>query len=240
MSYPWPLLFAALLFGLIGWVNFITGPDGRQSGLAESFLAGKLHLLSQPPTGWGDTAPFAGYRYWPGGPLPAVLSMPLVWSGYYHQGVVAFFVSLLVFYLCYQLARKCDYRSDEACWFALAFCFATSYIGVAALAGSSAFAHLVAVAMLFLALNEYQGRSRLWLTGGLIGLAMASRAPAGINILVFCFGNSAWRRRRAPANCRLVSAAIAICRRSCAVGDLQLGPIRQSSRVRLYLSGQWL
>ena len=35
--------------------------------------------------------------------------MPLVWSGYYHQGVVAFFVSLLVFYLCYQLARKCDY-----------------------------------------------------------------------------------------------------------------------------------
>jgi 4-amino-4-deoxy-L-arabinose transferase-like glycosyltransferase len=39
--------------------------------------------------------------------------------------------------------------------------------------------------MLFLALNEYQGRSRLWLTGGLIGLAMASRAPAGINILFF-------------------------------------------------------
>ena len=185
MTRPWPLLYAALLFGFIGWLNFITGPDGHYSGLAESFLAGKLHLLSQPPTGWGDTAPFAGYRYWPGGPLPAVLSMPLVWSGIYHQGVLAFFVSLLVFYLCYQLARKCDYRCDEACWFALAFCFATSYIGVAALAGSSSFAHLVAVAMLFLALNEYQGGTRLWLTGGLIGLAMASRAPAGINILFF-------------------------------------------------------
>ena len=199
MTRPWPLVYAALLFGIIGCLNFITGPDGRQSGLTESFLAGKLHLLSPPPTGWGDTAPFNGYRYWPGGPLPAVLTMPLVWSGYYHQGVVAFFVSLLVFYLCYRLARKCDYRSEEASWFALAFCFATSYIGVAALAGSSAFAHLAAVAMLFLALNEHQGRSRLWLTGGLIGLAMASRAPAGVNIVFFVlailFGAGAVRQR---------------------------------------------
>jgi hypothetical protein len=185
MTRPWPLVYAAMLFGIIGLLNFIAGPDAHNSGLAESFLAGKLHFLSQLPNGWGDTAPFAGYHYWPGGPLPAVLSMPLVWSGYYHLGVFSFVVSLLVFFLCYRLARKCDYRSDEGCWFALAFCFASSYIGVSALAVSSSFAHLVAGTMLFLAINEYQGRSRLWLTGGLIGLAMASRPPAGINILFF-------------------------------------------------------
>lgn len=161
MTRRWLLVYAAMLFGVIGWLNFIAGPDGHNSGLAESFLAGKLYLLSQPPTGWGDTAPFAGYRYWPGGPLPAVLSMPLVWSGYYHQGVFSFLISLFVFFLCYRLATKCDHTTNEACWLALAFCFATSFIGVAALAVSSSFAHVVAVAMLFLAINEYQGMSRL-------------------------------------------------------------------------------
>lgn len=185
MTRPWPLIYAAILFGLIGWLNLIAGPEAYNSGLAESFLAGKLHFLSQPAKGWGDTALFAGYYYWPGGPLPAVLSMPLVWSGYYHLGGFSFAFSLLVFFLCYRLATIRNYRPDEGCWFALAFCFASSFIGVAALAVSSSFAHLVACTLLFLAINEYQGRSRLWLTGGLIGLAMASRAPAGINILFF-------------------------------------------------------
>lgn len=180
-----PFVCGAMLFGIIGRLNLLAGPDGHHSGLAEAFLAGKLHFLARPPGGWGDTAPFAGYHYWPGGPLPAVLSMPLVWGGFYHQGVLSFFISLLIFYLCYRLARKCDYGSAEACWFALAFCFATSYIGVAAVAVSSSFAHLVAVALLFLAILEYQDRRRLWLIGGLIGLAMMSRAPAGINVLLF-------------------------------------------------------
>lgn len=77
------------------------------------------------------------------------------------------------------------YSCDESCWFALAFCFATSFIGVAALACSTFFAHVLAVMFLFLAINEYNGKCRLCLIGSLLGLAMASRPPAGLNILMF-------------------------------------------------------
>jgi hypothetical protein len=81
--------------------------------------------------------------------------------------------------------RKFPIIRNEAGWFALAFCFATSFIGVAALACSAFFAHVIAVMLLFLAINEYEGRKRLWLIGGLIGLATATRLPNGLNILFF-------------------------------------------------------
>ena len=181
----WPFVYAALLFGLIGWLNFITPGDRQHIRLAESFLERKLFLLPGPLTNWADTAPFEGHHFSVFGPLPAVLIMPLVWTGYFHQGQLSFVVSLLVFYLCFQLARRFDYSHNESCWFALAFCFATSFVGVAALPGSTFFAHVLAVMFLFLAINEYEGRGRLWVVGGLIGLAMASRAPAGLNILFF-------------------------------------------------------
>ena len=93
--------------------------------------------------------------------------------------------------------------------------------------------------MLFLALNEYQGRSRLWLTGGLIGLAMASRAPAGINILFFVLaillGAGAARQRIVGLFQLLLPFAGVV-----ALLAIYNWPIRQPSRVRLYLSGQWL
>jgi len=152
--------------------------------LPSRFLEGKLFLLSTPENG-ADTAVFGGHYYSALGPFPAVLIMPLVWTGYYHQGQLSFIVSLAVFYLCFRLARRLNYSGDEACWLALAFCFGTSFIGVSALAGSNFFAHILSVMVLFLAINEYEGETRPWLIGGLVGLAMAIRAPTGLNILFF-------------------------------------------------------
>ena len=170
---------------MIGWLNVITADDHQYSRLAESFLDGKLFLLPRPLNSWADTAPFEGYHYSVLSPLPAVLILPLVWTGYFHQGLLSFVASFAVFYLCFRLAGRLNYSCNEACWFALAFCFATSFVGVAALASSNFLAHVLAVMFLFLAINEYEGKYRPWLIGGLIGLAMASRAPAGLNILFF-------------------------------------------------------
>jgi hypothetical protein len=185
MKCAWPFVYAALLFCLIGWLNFITAGDLQYSRLAESFLDRKLFLLPGPITNWADTASFEGHHYSAFGPFPAVLIMPLVWTGYFHQGQLSFVVSLVVFCLCFRLAKRFDHSHNESCWFALAFCFATSFVGVAALACSTFFAHVLAVMFLFLAINEYEGSRKLWLIGGLIGLAMASRAPTGLNILFF-------------------------------------------------------
>jgi len=185
MKRAWPFVYAAMLLGVIGWLNFITADDRQYSRLAESFLEGKLFLLPTSPNSWADTAPFEEHHYSALGPFPAVLTMPLLRTGYFHLGLLSFVMTLGVFYLCFRLARKGSYSRNESCWLALAFCFGTSFIGVAALAGSNFFAHVVAVMLLFLAINEYEGKSRPWLIGGLIGLAMASRAPAGLNILFF-------------------------------------------------------
>ena len=180
-----PFLYATTLFAMLAWLNLNTSNDRHFSWLAESFLQGKLVLLPSSPINWADTALLDGHHYSPFGPFPAILIMPLVWAGYFHQGVLSFVASLAVFYLCFRLAGNFKYSRNEACWFALAFCFATSFIGVAALACSAFFAHVIAVMLLFLAINEYEGRKRLWLIGGLIGLAMATRPPSGLNILFF-------------------------------------------------------
>ena len=177
-------VYAAVLLALIGWLNFITPDDRQYSRLAESFLAGKTYLLSVPTAG-ADTAPFEGRYYSALGPFPVLVIMPLVRAGIFHQGLLSFAASLVVFYLCFRLARRFDYTLGEACWFALAFCFGTSFVGVSALAGSNFLAHVLCVALLFLAINEYQAQSRWWLIGILIAFAMATRAPAGLNILFF-------------------------------------------------------
>jgi hypothetical protein len=197
----WPFLYAAILFAVIGWLNFITADDRQYSSLTDAFRAGRLDLLPRSDGKWADTAPFNGRYYSALGPLPAVLFIPLAWAGIFHQGVICFFGSLAVFFQCFRLARIFRYSSDDACWFALAFCFGTSFVGVAALASSNHLAQVLAVFLLFLAINEYEGKSRLWLVGGLIGLAMATRAPTGLNIFAFalitCFGVDSFREKTA-------------------------------------------
>src|SRR5258706_2494053 len=190
MKRSWQFLYAAVLFGTIGRLNFITADDRQYSRLAESFLDGKLFLLATSPNSWADTAPFDGRYYSALGPFPAVLIMPLLRTGYYHQGQFSFVITLAVFLLCLRLARTFNYSLIDSCWLAVAFCFGTSFIGVATLAGSNFLAHVIAVMFLFLAINEYEGRYKPWVIGGLIGLAMASRVPAGLNILFFIFAMS--------------------------------------------------
>ncbi len=195
----WPFVYATILLALIGWLNFITADDRQYSSLTEAFLAGQLDLLPRPGSNWADTAPFDGHYYSALSPLPAVIFIPLVWAGIFHQGIVTFFGSLAVFFQCFRLARIFHYSYDEGCWFALAFCFGTSFVGVAAIATSNHLTHVLSVILLFLAINEYERKSRLWLIGGLIGLAMATRVPTGLNIisfvLVICFGVGTFREK---------------------------------------------
>jgi uncharacterized membrane protein len=195
----WPFVYATILLAVIGWLNFITADDGQYGRLTESFLAGKLELTAPPRGNWADTAPFDGYHYSALGPFPAVIFLPLVWAGLHNQGIVSFFGSLLVFFQCFRLAKKFQYDAVESCWFALAFCFGTSFAGVATIATSNHLAHVISVLLLFLAIHEYERKSRFPVIGGLIGLAMATRVPTGLNIVFFalaiCFGANNFRNK---------------------------------------------
>jgi hypothetical protein len=195
----WPFVYAAILLALIGWLNLVTADDLQYSRLTDAFLLGRLDLVPKPGNNWADTAPFGGRHYSALGPFPAVLIVPLVWAGIFHQGIFSFFGSLAVFFQSFRLARIFHYSDVKACWFALAFCFGTSFVGVAALATSNHLAHVLCVILLFLAINEYQRKSRLVLVGTFIGLAMATRVPTGLNIvffvLVICLGLGTFRKK---------------------------------------------
>jgi hypothetical protein len=198
----WPFLYAVVLLGMVGGLNLITADDRQYSRLAASFLEGKLYLLPRPLNNWADTAPFDGYLYSALGPLPALLMLPLLWMGnVLHLGQLSLIVTLADFYLCFRLAEKFNYSFMDACWLALAFCFGTSFVGAAALTTSNHFAHVLAVMFLFIAINEYEGKRRLSITGGLIGLALATRPPAGLNIICFVllvgFGSAPAQKRMA-------------------------------------------
>ncbi len=211
MHRVWPFIYAAILLTLIGCLNFITADDRQYKSLTEAFLAGQFDLLPRPGGNWADTAPFDGHYYSALSPLPAVIFIPLVWAGIFHQGIVTFFGSLVVFFQCFRLARIFHYSYDEGCWFALAFCFGTSFVGVAALPTSNHLTHVLSAILLFLAINEYERKSRLLLIGGLIGLAMATRVPTGLNIiffvLVICFGVGTFRKKVI----RLVTLLLPFC-----------------------------
>ena len=230
-----PFVCAVHLFGVLAWLNLNTSDDQHTSRLAESFLQWKLVLLPSVPMSWGDTALFQGHHYSPFGPFPAILSMPLVWAGYFHQGALSFVASLAVFYLCFRLAGNFNYSRNEAGWFALAFCFATSFIGVAALACSAFFAHVIAVMLLFLAINEYEGRKRLWLIGGFIGLATATRLPNGLNILFFMLGVSLGAGTIQERAAEPFEITASVCGLRWTTGSLQLRALWNSAGIGLYL-----
>lgn len=157
--------------------------------LAESFLDRKLYFVSMPEH-WNDTAAYAGRHYWPLGPLPAVLLMPFVFlwrfaGANFYQGYVSLPLSLLTCWLCFRLVRNCGRSAVESAWLVLAFCGASSYVGVAAISMSWSLAQVIAILLLFLAVYEWLGRRRWWLIGLWLGLTTTARVSAGLNIALF-------------------------------------------------------
>ena len=81
-----PLGFALTLFVPVLVINLLTVDSGQYQILAESLISGRLDFMSQPLTGWANTAVFNGRHYWPLGVLPAILGMPFNVPWLVHSG----------------------------------------------------------------------------------------------------------------------------------------------------------
>jgi hypothetical protein len=158
--------------------------------LAEAFLAGQLDFLEIPGTSWDDTAPYDGKFYWPLGLFPAVFLAPfvLIWRFFgatFQQGYIVFPLLMGSFYLIFRIARKLGKSSDQAVWIAVAFVGSTSYIAIALVPWSWHLAHIVAVWLLLIAIDEILGRRRWALIGLVLGLLFATRPTAGLSVICF-------------------------------------------------------
>jgi len=159
------------------------------SRLAESFLSGHLYFL-EVPGGIGDTVRFNGHLYWPLGPFPAVLLMPLAWVAstlglVLYQGLPQALLTVGIFLLVRQAARRLGYTGYEALVWAFAFVFATMFLGVGLLSKSWYFAQVVATFLLWWTLSEHLGKRRYRLMGVLVGCLLATRMTAALIAVFF-------------------------------------------------------
>jgi hypothetical protein len=130
--------------------------------MALSFLKGKLDITSFP-IAWNDASLFADKYYWPLGPFPSIILMPFVYifnlfNLFFYQKFLQVPLLYIIFYLCYNLARKLKYNKSDSVYLAIAFNFASVFIAIIQNSWSWQFAMVVSVFLIFLAITEYFGR----------------------------------------------------------------------------------
>ncbi len=182
-----PFVMFLFLFAFLAIRNL--APIGAQHFvlLANSFLAGHLDFLESPGV-WADTAPFDGKYYWPLGPFPAMLLTPFVavFGSEVRQGVIQLALNILNGLLIFSLARKTGaLRHGDAAWVALFYIFGSAYYGVAQVAWSWYFAHVVGTSAVVAALALHARGIRPFWVGLLVGLGGLTRPSIFLGGLYF-------------------------------------------------------
>lgn len=189
MGIPGTLVIAALF--MCGFASLLTLTqdyrygDRQYAWLADSFLHGRMDIdpvFLESGTTAIDTVVRDGKYYWPLGPLPAVLLMPLAaLFGPEGQLQAAAQVSavILAWIAAYALVRKSGFGGADAAWLTVAFAFGSMFIGVAMYPLPWYLANVIAVLASLAALIESRGRNRPELIGILIAAAFATRLTAG-------------------------------------------------------------
>lgn len=178
------MVFAMLLVSF----NFGEVSDQQFTYLARSFLQGKLYFTELPNL--HDVAPFNGKYYWPSGPLPAILLIPLVklfdiFDLFFYQGYLEFFITLSIFYLLFRIARTLRYTSTDSLYLAFAFSAGSVYLYIALLTNSYFYAQALTVLLLLLAIHESLTKKRYWLIGLCLGAILMTRVTAAIGVIFF-------------------------------------------------------
>jgi len=168
---------------------------------ADGFLHGSVFYHTLPPS-LHDSSVVNGQYYWAPGPLPAVLLMPgvAIFGLVPLQVYLNMLLLLAALVLTYLLAKQDKFSTQDSLWLALAFTFASIYLGEAYRAHAWQVSSAAAAVAVLLMLVEYRGRQRPWLVGLAAAAALATRLSAGLALLVpvlamlFASGKS-WQQR---------------------------------------------
>lgn len=174
--------------------------------LAESFLKGRAHLITPPPTGY-DLLIFDGRQYVPGGPLPALPFIPFVWlrggpADFPDAAVTCVWGAcnvVLIYVLLRRLGRWTQMSRGTRLALAMTFGAGTPHWYIASLGTVWFTAHLCAVTCMCLYAGEVLGRNRAWMAGLWLGLAGLARPTCWFAVPFFAVTASVhdWKRNRA-------------------------------------------
>ncbi len=184
------LLIFTFFLGMTFVFNIFTFIGEQQFWyLAQSFLHGKLYFLEKPGY-YLDAVYVNGFYYWPLGPFPAIVMMPLAllsqFTGLFlHQGFINFILVIITLWLSFRQAKRFAYSSRDALTLAFAFCFSSVYQYIAFVPWSGMFAQTITVTLLFLAIEEIFTKKRILLIGILFAAILMTRFTAGLGIVFF-------------------------------------------------------
>ena len=204
LIYPVIILFVPLLV-----LNLI--PIGEQQfvALSQSILQGKLNVTSDSSS-FADYASYKGYYYWPLGPFPAIALLPFVaiMGTNFYQGLLQLPLSIINFFLVYNICLVLQLESKKSFWAAVFFIFGSVYTPVAAISFSWYLAQIVATTLLLSALYSFLVNKSWLLTGILMGLAVATRSSLVLGAFFFLF--YIFRNKDTAKNLLLFAAPIAV------------------------------
>ena len=184
------VLFAVVLSGLLLALagSFNNGSD-EFIHLSRSFRSGVTYFINPLLNADYDMVSYQGRLYWPQGPFPAVVLLPIVTlADLLHQpvtqGIIQFAFTIVTVFGVYKLVRRLKISRLDATTWTVAFVMGSMYIGQV-FASSYAFAHVMVVALMVGALLEFTGRRRWWMIGLFYGAILLTRPTAAVTILFF-------------------------------------------------------
>ncbi len=201
----WPLAaFTALTLVLVSAHLFRPALYQHYAWLADGFLRGRLDIPRQDLANGlvSDLVVIGGRYFFPLGPLPAVLLIPLVavfGTSLLVEPVFQAVVVLSAALACYFTARRFSLTKSDATWLAFAFVFSSVAIGCALLNTPWQIGNMLAALFFLLAgYAQIQKKSPL-IVGALCGAALVTRYTAGLGIIFFiaaeCFERRPWREQ---------------------------------------------
>ncbi len=152
--------------------------------LARSFLVGKTYFTNKLPD-YGDTVFWGGKYYWPAGPVPALILVPLARYEKLTQGLVQVPLVLLIAFLVYVVGRRLGYKQEDAVFWSVAFCAGSVFLGVALWPWCRPFVQVISTLLIWLAIIELTGKKRYGLIGVWMGLLFLSRPVPAFGIVYF-------------------------------------------------------
>jgi hypothetical protein len=183
----------AVVAALLSLIPLLVSSHGRSTAfnndvrVAYAWLHGRMWM--DYPGKWMDAVLYKGQYYGVDGPMPAVLSLPLVlWKGLdANQTWLAIALCAASVGLGWLLLARLGVAFKPRAWLCL-FLFAGTDLWWCAMLGDVWFlAHVAAVFFTLLALIELQGRRRGWLVGLLAFCAFESRFTLALALPLYAW-----------------------------------------------------
>jgi hypothetical protein len=164
--------------------NVYVGSNQQFTILANAFLDQRTYIL-QSEAYPQDMVSIGNKYYWPLPPLPAILMTPTVLLGrifsfYPYQFYLHIILVFATFFLAFKLSKLKNFTTTNSLFLAFAFCFSSSYLGIAFNSMSWYLSHSITVFLALLSLYEFYTKKRFALIGILLALILATRTTGAL------------------------------------------------------------